>query len=143
MVIFPEGTRSHLETPDMLPFKKGAFHLAIQSQYPITPIVIENYSHLYSSRRMAFPGGEIQVRILEPIPTTGMTTDDLETLMERTRSAMLQHLKEMAKSSSTPSKAVTFGEDKLSEKGAVALGDKENEDAYHEGFKKRRTGLKM
>lgn len=33
--------------------------------------------------------------MLEPIPTTGMTADDVNDLMEKTRNVMLKHLKEM------------------------------------------------
>ncbi|KAF9385577.1 1-acylglycerol-3-phosphate O-acyltransferase [Mortierella sp. AD011] len=94
--IFPEGTRSHSTKPGLLPFKKGAFHLAIQAQYPILPIVVEPYSHIYSSKKQHFPGGEIEIRVLEPIPTEGLTLKDVNGLMEHTRSIMLKNLHEMA-----------------------------------------------
>ncbi|KAG0004585.1 1-acylglycerol-3-phosphate O-acyltransferase [Modicella reniformis] len=93
--VFPEGTRARLDTADLLPFKKGAFHLAIQSQQPILPIVAEGYSHIYDSSKRSFPGGELEIRVLEPIPTTGLTADDVNDLMEKTRNLMLKHLKEM------------------------------------------------
>ncbi|KAF9117039.1 1-acylglycerol-3-phosphate O-acyltransferase [Mortierella sp. AM989] len=94
--IFPEGTRSHSLKPELLPFKKGAFHLAIQAQYPILPIVVESYGHVYSSKKQHFPGGEIEIRVLEPIPTIGLTINDVDGLMEHTRSLMLKNLHEMA-----------------------------------------------
>src|ERR1700754_4322007 len=45
--VFPEGTRTSQETSQLLQFKKGAFHLAIQSGLPIIPVVCENYWRLY------------------------------------------------------------------------------------------------
>jgi lysophosphatidate acyltransferase len=29
--LFPEGTRSHSKAPNLLPFKKGAFHMALHA----------------------------------------------------------------------------------------------------------------
>ncbi|KAF9410949.1 1-acylglycerol-3-phosphate O-acyltransferase [Podila epigama] len=107
--IFPEGTRSHFKTADLLPFKKGAFHLAIQAQLPVTPVITANYSHIYDSSKLSFPGGELNIRVLEPIPTTGLTADDVNMLMDKTRDLMLQHLTEMEEISQV---AATSGGDK-------------------------------
>lgn len=60
--IFPEGTRSYSDTPEMLSFKKGAFHLAVKAGAPIVPIVAENYSHIMSPRAMRFNAGTIKVK---------------------------------------------------------------------------------
>ena len=38
VMIFPEGTRS--TTGDLLPFKDGAFRLAIEAQLPILPLAV-------------------------------------------------------------------------------------------------------
>jgi lysophosphatidate acyltransferase len=46
----------------MLPFKKGAFHLALQAKVPIVPIVIANYSHVLNVKAMTFEKGSIPVR---------------------------------------------------------------------------------
>lgn len=58
--MFPEGTRSSSENPEMLPLKKGGFHLAIQAGIPIIPIVTENYWRLY--RKGVFDEGSFKVR---------------------------------------------------------------------------------
>jgi 1-acyl-sn-glycerol-3-phosphate acyltransferase len=46
----------------MLPFKKGAFHMAQQGQVPIVPVVFANYSHLYSGRKRFWINGVIRVK---------------------------------------------------------------------------------
>lgn len=67
--IFPEGTRSHFPTPDLLPFKKGAFHLAIQAGVPIVPVVVANYSHVLYVRDRSFEQGLIKIKVcLYPLP---------------------------------------------------------------------------
>lgn len=58
--LFPEGTRTSSEKSTMLPFKKGAFYLAIQAGVPITPVVCENYWRLY--RKGVFEGGTLKIR---------------------------------------------------------------------------------
>jgi lysophosphatidate acyltransferase len=44
--VFPEGTRSYATEPRLLPFKKGALHLAVQAKVPIIPLVCGNYSDI-------------------------------------------------------------------------------------------------
>ncbi|KAI6817056.1 1-acylglycerol-3-phosphate O [Hortaea werneckii] len=90
--IFPEGTRSYSDHPDMLPFKKGAFHLAVQAQVPIVPVVVANYSNVLNVKRKVFRSGTIPVKVLEPIETKGKTKEDVDALLELTRSRMLEEL---------------------------------------------------
>lgn len=90
--IFPEGTRSNYAKPELLPFKKGAFHLAIQAQVPIVPIVVANYSNLVSIPRKLFRPGTIPIRVLKPIPTTGKTFEDVDALTVEVREIMLKAL---------------------------------------------------
>lgn len=65
--MFPEGTRSYTKEPTLLPFKKGAFHLAIQSGVPIVPVVVANYSHILHPRTLTFKSGEIPIRGMLPL----------------------------------------------------------------------------
>lgn len=94
--IFPEGTRSYYSHPDLLPFKKGPFHLAIQAQVPIVPLVAANYSHVLDTRRKVFVAGTIPVKVVEPIETKGKTKEDVDALLEETRDKMLKALKEIS-----------------------------------------------
>lgn len=93
--LFPEGTRSYYDHPDLLPFKKGAFHLAVQAQVPIVPIVVANYSNVLNVKRKLFRPGIIPVMVLKPTPTKGKTKEDVDALLEETRSKMLTTLKEI------------------------------------------------
>lgn len=88
VAIFPEGTRNH--KGGMLPFKKGAFHLAVQGQVPIFPIVFSSYSNFYSKNEKRFDEGKVLVEILPPIPTKGLKAEDVADLAERTRTTMLE-----------------------------------------------------
>lgn len=58
--VFPEGTRTLGEKSDMLQFKKGAFHLAVQAGVPITPVICENYWRLY--HKGTFESGKLKVK---------------------------------------------------------------------------------
>jgi lysophosphatidate acyltransferase len=60
--MFPEGTRSYAKEPMLLPFKKGAFHLAVQAGVPIVPIVIANYSNVLYVKDWKFKSGQILVK---------------------------------------------------------------------------------
>lgn len=65
VVIFPEGTRSYSNEPMLLPFKKGAFHLAVQAGVPVVPVVAENYSKILNVKARKFDRGTIRVKGME------------------------------------------------------------------------------
>ena len=60
--IFPEGTRGYSKEPMLLPFKKGAFHLAVQAQVPIVPVVVANYSNVLYVKSWHFVTGTIPIK---------------------------------------------------------------------------------
>lgn len=60
VLMFPEGTRHG--GLDLLPFKKGAFHLAIASKCPIQPVVVSNYYFL-NDKTFQFDGGILSIII--------------------------------------------------------------------------------
>ncbi|KAL7792502.1 hypothetical protein V8C37DRAFT_380532 [Trichoderma ceciliae] len=90
--MFPEGTRSYTKEPALLPYKKGAFHLAVQSGVPIVPIVVANYSHVLYIKGLVFNSGKIPVKVLAPIPTANLTSADVDELTRSTRELMLKEL---------------------------------------------------
>jgi 1-acyl-sn-glycerol-3-phosphate acyltransferase len=90
IVMYPEGHRS--KTKELLPFKKGPFHLAIKSGVPIIPVSINNSDYIlpYGSWRMK--DGDITLHYGKPIETKGLTKDDIPALMEEVRNAILKNL---------------------------------------------------
>ncbi|KAL0070192.1 1-acylglycerol-3-phosphate O-acyltransferase [Marasmius tenuissimus] len=104
--IYPEGTRHLADHPELLPFKKGGFYLAIQAGIPIVPIVSENYWHLYHQGH--FEPGTAKIRVLPPVPTEGLTAADVPELITRVRNQMLEALLEI--SSHVPAEKKTSSE---------------------------------
>ncbi|MDJ1481409.1 lysophospholipid acyltransferase family protein [Cytophagaceae bacterium YF14B1] len=85
IVIFPEGGIKSKQPPRMAPFKDGAFRMAIDTQVPIVPITFPyNWQILPDDGKLLFLRKGIKVIIHEPIPTTGMTVDDMESLKDQT-----------------------------------------------------------
>ena len=86
----PEGTRS--TTRKLGPFKKGAFHLAMQAGAPIVPIVIHNASDIAPKGEFVFRPGKVNVEVLEPIDTTQWRTEDLDQHIANVRQLYLDCL---------------------------------------------------
>ena len=86
VMIFPEGTRSR--TDELLPFKDGAFHLAIQSRVPILPVAIAGTRSCMAKGSFAFRHAHAKARVLAPIDTDGLTLADVPALRDRTRATI-------------------------------------------------------
>ena len=52
VVVYPEGTRS--KTGEILPFKKGGFHLAVQAKAPVIPMHISGTHKRFPPRAIKF-----------------------------------------------------------------------------------------
>jgi 1-acyl-sn-glycerol-3-phosphate acyltransferase len=85
-MIMPEGTRN--SKPGLLPFKKGGFHLAIDTGLPILPVVIRGSDALMRKESWLILPGTIDAEVLPAIPVAEVGKDDLEALMSRTRAAL-------------------------------------------------------
>ncbi|XP_065603295.1 1-acyl-sn-glycerol-3-phosphate acyltransferase alpha [Cyrtonyx montezumae] len=92
--IFPEGTRN--QNRSMLPFKRGAFHLAVQAQVPIIPVVISPYWDFFNSKEKKFTSGMCTIRVLPRIETRGLSPKDVPELTESVRSVMVDVFSEMS-----------------------------------------------
>ena len=83
----PEGTRSI--DGSLLPFKKGGFVLAINTQTPILPAtIIDTRKVLPSDAWLPRTGRTIKVVFHAPIPTVDLTYEDRSNLLEQTRRAI-------------------------------------------------------
>ncbi|HEX2090879.1 MAG TPA: lysophospholipid acyltransferase family protein [Longimicrobiaceae bacterium] len=91
VMIFPEGTRSR--TPELLPFKDGAFRLAIECGCPLLPMALAGTRTALPKGSMLFGRARAEVRVLEPIPTQGLTLADVPELKERVR-ALIQEARD-------------------------------------------------
>ncbi len=88
LCLYPEGTRNKTNQP-MQPFFDGAFVTAIKAQKPIIPGVIFNTGKIlpHNKKFWAWPM-PIRFHFLEPIPTEGLTLDDVAVLKERVHNIM-------------------------------------------------------
>lgn len=89
-MIYPEGKRS--SDGRLLPFKKGAFVLAIRAQVPIVPISISGASKVMPKGAFAIRPGVVRITIHDPISTAGCSVEEREELSERVREAILSGL---------------------------------------------------
>ncbi len=83
VMIFPEGTRSR--DGAMLPFKDGAFRLAIELGVPVLPIAVAGTRGAMAKGTFRFRKARALASILEPVETTGLTRRDVARLREDVR----------------------------------------------------------
>ncbi|MFZ0818199.1 MAG: lysophospholipid acyltransferase family protein, partial [Candidatus Sulfotelmatobacter sp.] len=86
LVIYPEGGR----TPDgeIKPFLPGAFFLAIKAQVDIVPIALVGTYELLPMNTYHLKCRPLEMRVGEPISTTGLKMRDMETVSAQVRKAM-------------------------------------------------------
>jgi len=82
-LVFPEGTRS--ATDEMLPFKKGAFIMAIKAQAPVVPIAIRGGRAAMRKGSYLIRPALLTIRVGQPIETTGRDIKDRDALIAGVR----------------------------------------------------------
>jgi len=84
IMIFPEGTRTR--TGRLLPFRNGAFRLALETGRPIQPLAVSGTRQAIQADSTLFGRANVTVRILEQVSVEGMGLDDVDELRKRVRS---------------------------------------------------------
>jgi 1-acyl-sn-glycerol-3-phosphate acyltransferase len=89
--VFAEGTRAR--PGKLLPFKKGAFYMAIEAGVPIVPVAMKNTDRLMGKGTGQARPGTIEMVILPPVETKGIKTDsDVQQLIARVHREIAQEL---------------------------------------------------
>jgi 1-acyl-sn-glycerol-3-phosphate acyltransferase len=88
--VFVEGTRAM--QGELLPFKKGAFHLALQTDAPVVPVAIKNTDWMMGKKTGVLYPGTIEMVLLPPMETKNLTEKDLMELLKETRRAIAKEL---------------------------------------------------
>lgn len=88
--VFAEGTRAM--PGELLPFKKGAFHLALQTGSPIVPVAIKNSDWMMGKKTGVAYGGTVEMVLLPPIDIKEYDEGRLMELLNRTRTAIAEEL---------------------------------------------------
>lgn len=91
--IAPEGTRGAVGGRELLPFKKGGFHLATAAGARILPVSISGSEKVLAARGTRVNDGvTVHVRVHAPIDTRNYAADARERLMADVRSAIVSGL---------------------------------------------------
>jgi 1-acyl-sn-glycerol-3-phosphate acyltransferase len=90
VLIFPEGT--YAQDGVLLPFKRGAFRLAMDEGVPLVPVLIQGTTDLVvGDGPWMSPRARVSVRVLPAVPPDTFGTDDT-VLAERVRAVFLDAL---------------------------------------------------
>ena len=90
LVIAPEGTRA--PTRKLGAFKKGGFHVAIQSGVPIVPVVIHNSGDISPKGDKIFRSGTVHIDVLPAIETADWSVANIDEHVAAVRNAFLRTL---------------------------------------------------
>ncbi|MCW8876078.1 MAG: 1-acylglycerol-3-phosphate O-acyltransferase [Kangiellaceae bacterium] len=88
--MFPEGTRS--KGRGLLPFKMGAFHIALQAKVPLLPIVLSSLNSFSINR---WDNGYAIIENLEPIETDSFDETKVKELAKISHIKMLEKIKQL------------------------------------------------
>ncbi|MXZ71349.1 MAG: 1-acyl-sn-glycerol-3-phosphate acyltransferase [Acidobacteria bacterium] len=81
LIVFPEGTRSR--DGRVARFKRGLFLLAIEAGADLVPVAVSGTRHVMLKGRLMTCPGDVSIVVHDPIPTGGLTRDDVTRLAEQ------------------------------------------------------------
>ncbi|ATG75208.1 1-acyl-sn-glycerol-3-phosphate acyltransferase [Zobellella denitrificans] len=96
--MFPEGTRS--QGKGLLPFKTGAFHIALQARVPIVPIACSSYFGQVDLNR--WDNGEVLIDIMPPIDIEPYEPAQLRELLKHSRQLIAERIEALDKEARRP-----------------------------------------
>lgn len=94
VMVFPEGTRSR--DGRLGEFHSGAFRVAIKAGVPILPLAVVGTRSALIKHDWRFGFSDAEVRVLEPVPTDGLTLGDVDDLTKRVRAMIETARRELA-----------------------------------------------
>jgi 1-acyl-sn-glycerol-3-phosphate acyltransferase len=97
LVFYPEGGIYTKNAPEMVPFKDGAFRLAIEKQIPVVPVTIPYNWIILPPDEFLLRRGNVRVIFHDPVETTGMTVADVDTLKQKVFIIIEEELKKHRK----------------------------------------------
>lgn len=83
VIVLPEGTRS--PTDQLLPFRDGAFRIAVELGLPVLPIAVAGTRYAMAKGSFRFNRATAEARVLEPIETAHLTREDVPQLRDEVR----------------------------------------------------------
>lgn len=83
VVFFPEGTRS--QNGELLPFKKGAFKMAMDIGLPLLPVTISGTSKILPKGTIRLFPGKAKMTIHPPVQVDGYSDENIRELMNSVR----------------------------------------------------------
>lgn len=107
VVVAPEGTRTI--GPRLAPFKKGAFHIAMQAGVPMVPIVIHNAGDVAPKGDFVFRPATVKVDVLPPVDTSKWRKETVDDHVREVRNLFAKALgqpEEKVPTRKTPTKKV-------------------------------------
>lgn len=94
LIFFAEGTRSR--SGELMPFKKGAFRVALDQQLPVLPLTILGTRDVLPADTLRLRPGHVRIIVHPPIVTRGMGTGELGELRRRTRAVVASGMDQKA-----------------------------------------------